>query len=61
MAEMRDFLHLEAIIASGKTVGDNIAQAQNFNPDVIAPVISRSALTEALLCCTAILRPTPRS
>jgi L-arabonate dehydrase len=35
MKEIASTLHLGAVTANGKTVGENIADAQNFNPDVI--------------------------
>jgi L-arabonate dehydrase len=38
MKEIREHLHLDAMTASGKTVGENIADAQNWNPEVIQPL-----------------------
>jgi len=38
MAQIADLLHLDALTASGQSVGDNIAGAQIVNPEVIAPV-----------------------
>ncbi|MBK6008861.1 dihydroxy-acid dehydratase [Ramlibacter ginsenosidimutans] len=38
MKEIREHLHLGALTASGKTVGDNIADAQNWNKEVILPL-----------------------
>jgi dihydroxy-acid dehydratase len=35
MKEIASTLHLGAVTANGKSVGENIADAQNFNPDVI--------------------------
>ncbi len=35
MKEIASTLHLGAVTANGKTMGENIADAQNFNPDVI--------------------------
>jgi dihydroxy-acid dehydratase len=35
MKEIAPLLHLGAVTASGKTVGENIADAENFNTDVI--------------------------
>ena len=35
MKEIAAHLHLDAITANGRTIGDNIANAQNFNADVI--------------------------
>jgi len=38
MKEIREHLHLGAMTASGKTVGENIADAQNWNTEVILPL-----------------------
>jgi L-arabonate dehydrase len=38
MKEIREHLHLDAVTANGKTVGDNIADAQNWNKEVIQPL-----------------------
>jgi dihydroxy-acid dehydratase len=38
MKEIRDSLHLDAVTANGKTVGENIADAQNWNQEVIRPL-----------------------
>ena len=35
MKEIQHLLHRDAITVSGRSVGDNIADAQNYNPDVI--------------------------
>jgi dihydroxy-acid dehydratase len=35
MKEIAHLLHTEVITANGKTVGENVAQAQNYNPEVI--------------------------
>jgi dihydroxy-acid dehydratase len=35
MKEIASTLHLGAVTANGKTVGENIGDAQNFNPEVI--------------------------
>jgi L-arabonate dehydrase len=35
MKEIAPFLHLDAVTANGRTVGENVADAQNFNPEVI--------------------------
>jgi L-arabonate dehydrase len=35
MKEIAPHLHLEAMTASGRTLGENIAEAQNYNPEVI--------------------------
>jgi len=35
MKAMAPHLHLDAVTANGKTIGDNIADAENYNPDVI--------------------------
>jgi len=38
MKEISQYLHLDAITANGRTIGDNISGAQNFDPDVIKTV-----------------------
>ncbi len=38
LKEIAQHLHLDAITANGKTVGDNIADAQNYNTEVIKPL-----------------------
>ena len=38
MKEIAQYLHLDLVTANGCTVGDNIADAQNYNPDVIQPL-----------------------
>ncbi|MBP6850722.1 MAG: dihydroxy-acid dehydratase, partial [Rhodoferax sp.] len=38
MKEISGSLHLGAITANGRTIGDNIAEAENFNTDVIQPL-----------------------
>ena len=38
MKEIAAHLHLGAVTANGRTVGENIADAQNFNPAVIKTV-----------------------
>ncbi|HZY16365.1 MAG TPA: IlvD/Edd family dehydratase [Ramlibacter sp.] len=38
MKEIRQYLHLDALTASGQTLGENIADAQNWNPEVIKPL-----------------------
>jgi dihydroxy-acid dehydratase len=38
MKEIAANLHLDAITANGKTMGENIAGAENFNQDVIKPL-----------------------
>jgi L-arabonate dehydrase len=38
MKEIREHLHLDAVTANGKTIGDNIADAQNWNKEVIQPL-----------------------
>jgi dihydroxy-acid dehydratase len=35
MKEIAHLLHTEVVTANGKTVGENVAAAENFNPDVI--------------------------
>lgn len=37
MKEIRDLLDLDALTVTGKSIGDNIAEAENFNQDVIRP------------------------
>jgi len=38
MKEIRDSLHLDAVTANGRTVGENIEGAQNWNKEVIQPL-----------------------
>ncbi len=38
MKEIEHSLHTGALTANGKTIGENIAQAENFNTDVIQPL-----------------------
>jgi dihydroxy-acid dehydratase len=38
MKEIADHLHKDAITVTGKTMGENIADAENFNTDVIMPL-----------------------
>ncbi len=38
MKEIAQHLHLDAITANGKTIGQNIADAQNYNTEVIKPL-----------------------
>ena len=38
MKEIAGVLHLDAVTANGKSVGENIETAQNYNPDVIQPL-----------------------
>ena len=38
MKEIKQYLNTTAITATGKTVGENIADAQNYNQDVIKPL-----------------------
>jgi dihydroxy-acid dehydratase len=38
MKEIRSLLHLDAVTANGRTIGDNIADAENFNGAVIKTV-----------------------
>ena len=35
MKAMTPYLHLDAVTANGKTIGENVADAENYNPDVI--------------------------
>ena len=48
MKEIAQHLHLDAITANGQTIGQNIADAQNYNTEVIKP----SAATPALMVHT---------
>ena len=38
MKEIAQHLHTQAVTANGKTVGENIADAENFNTEVIKPL-----------------------
>jgi L-arabonate dehydrase len=38
MKEISKHLHLDAMTANGRTIGENIADAQNFNTEVIQPL-----------------------
>jgi L-arabonate dehydrase len=38
MKEISQHLHLDAVTANGRTVGENIADAQNYNTEVIQPL-----------------------
>ena len=38
MKEIKQYLHTGAITANGRSIGENIADAENFNPDVIQPL-----------------------
>ncbi len=38
MKEIQGHLHIGAMTATGKTIGENIADAENFNADVIMPL-----------------------
>ncbi|MEO8937071.1 MAG: IlvD/Edd family dehydratase [Burkholderiaceae bacterium] len=38
MKEMASLLHLDVVTANGRTLGDNIADAENFNTEVIKPL-----------------------
>ena len=40
MKEISQHLHLDAITANGRKVGENIADAQNYNAEVIKPLAS---------------------
>ena len=40
MKEIAQHLHLDAITANGQTIGQNIADAQNYNTEVIKPLIA---------------------
>ncbi|HET6599716.1 MAG TPA: IlvD/Edd family dehydratase [Burkholderiaceae bacterium] len=38
MKEIASYLHLDAVTANGRSVGANVADAQNHNPEVIRPL-----------------------
>ncbi|MEO6030962.1 MAG: dihydroxy-acid dehydratase, partial [Burkholderiaceae bacterium] len=38
MKEIASYLHLDAVTANGLTLGANVADAQNYNPEVIRPM-----------------------
>ena len=38
MKEIAPLLHLDALTVTGRTMGENIEPAENFNPDVIRPI-----------------------
>jgi dihydroxy-acid dehydratase len=38
MKQIAQHLHLDALTANGLSVGENIAEAENFNPEVIRPI-----------------------
>ncbi|MDB5883496.1 MAG: dihydroxyacid dehydratase, partial [Ramlibacter sp.] len=38
MKEISQHLHLDAVTANGRTIGENIADAQNYNTEVIQPL-----------------------
>lgn len=38
LAELRELLHIDCLNVSGKTLGDILGQARNFNPGVIRPI-----------------------
>ena len=38
MQEIKGHLHIDALTVTGKTIGENIADAENFNTDVIMPL-----------------------
>jgi L-arabonate dehydrase len=38
MKEIAQYLHLDAVTANGQTIGQNIADAENFNTEVIMPL-----------------------
>ena len=40
MREIAQHLHTSAITANGKTIGENIASAENYNTEVIKPLVS---------------------
>jgi L-arabonate dehydrase len=56
MKEIAQHLHTGAITANGKTIGENIADAENYNTDVIKPLRARSRTRPASPCCAATSR-----
>jgi dihydroxy-acid dehydratase len=46
LKEISGSLHLGAVTANGRTIGENIADTENFNPDVIQP-LSRPFMEKA--------------
>ncbi|HWA22742.1 MAG TPA: L-arabinonate dehydratase [Caulobacterales bacterium] len=57
MARLRDHLHLDAMTVTGKTVGENIAEAKVFNDDVIRPLDNPIYAEGALAVLTGNLAP----
>jgi dihydroxy-acid dehydratase len=68
MKELEKFLHTESITASGRTMGDNVREAECYNREVIAPVeapfnpLSGVAILKGNLCeHGAVIKPTAAS
>lgn len=57
MAEVRDHLHLDVPTVSGRTLGDNIADAASFRPDVIRPAAKATPSKGALAVLKGSLAP----
>ena len=47
LKEIGDFLNKDALTANGKSLWDNVKDAENYNTDVIFPLSGRSNRTEA--------------
>jgi dihydroxy-acid dehydratase len=68
MKELEKFLHTESITANGRTMGDNVREAECYNREVIAPVeapfnpLSGVAILKGNLCeHGAVIKPTAAS
>jgi L-arabonate dehydrase len=68
MKELEMFLHTESITANGRTVGNNVKEAECYNREVIAPVqapfhpLSGVAILKGNLCeHGAVIKPTAAS
>ena len=57
MEEIKDQLHLDVMTVTGKTVGENIADAVNKNPEVIRPVDHPYSKTGGLAVLKGNLAP----
>ena len=57
MEEIKDHLHLDVMTVTGKTVGENIADAVNKNPEVIRPVDHPYSKTGGLAVLKGNLAP----
>jgi len=56
MKEIAHLLHRDAITVSGRTMGENVADAQNYNTEVISPSANPSRTRPASRCCAATWR-----